>query len=60
VQDSDIGEDDGGGIEEACDRVRWGYSHGGEDGWGYCRGTRDGLEEGGKSKSDCSSIIGHR
>ena len=29
-------------------------SHGGEDGWGCCGGTRDGLEEGGKRGSDCS------
>ena len=55
MQDSDIGEDDGNGVEEACDRVRWGCSHGGEDGWGCCRGMRDGLEEGGKRESDCST-----
>jgi hypothetical protein len=55
VQGSNIGENDGGGPEEARDRVRWGCSHGGEDGWGCCRGTRDGLEEGGKRESDCSN-----
>jgi hypothetical protein len=55
VQDSNVGKDDGSGIEEARDGVRWGYSHGGEDGYGYCRGTRDGLEEGGKRGSDCST-----
>jgi len=55
VQDSDIGENDGGGIEKARDRVRWVCSHKGEDGWGCCRGMRDGLEEGGKRGSDCST-----
>jgi len=55
VQDSNIGEDDGDGIEEAYDRVRWRCSHRGEDGWGCCGGTRDGLEEGGKRESDCST-----
>jgi len=55
VQNCNIGEDDGGGMEEACDRVRWVYSYGGKDGWGCCRGIRDGLEERGKRGLDCSS-----
>ena len=54
MQDSDVGKDDGSGMEETCDGVKWGCSHGGEDGWGCCRGMRDGLEEGGKRGSDCS------
>jgi hypothetical protein len=45
VQDDEVGNDDGGGLEETCDGVKWGCSHGGEDGWGCCGGTRDGLEE---------------
>jgi hypothetical protein len=55
VQDNKIGDNDGSGLEETCDGVKWGCSHGGEDGWGCCGGMRGGLEEGGKRGSDCSS-----
>jgi hypothetical protein len=54
ARECDIDYDDGSGVEESCDRVNW-CSHGGEDGWGCCRGTRDGLEEGGKRESDRST-----
>jgi hypothetical protein len=55
VEYGDVDKDSGGGIEGTCGRVRWEYSHGGEDGWGCCGGMRDGLEEGGKRGSDCSN-----
>ena len=58
MQDDKVGDDDGSGLEEARDRVQWGQwgcSHGGEDGWVCCRGTRDGLEEGGKRELDRST-----
>jgi len=42
-------------MKETYDGVKWGCSHGGEDGWGCCGGMRDGLEEGGKRGSDCSN-----
>ena len=32
MQDSNVGENDGGSIEEAHDGVRWVCTHGGEDG----------------------------
>jgi hypothetical protein len=54
VQDNEVGDNDGGGLEETYDRVKWECSHGGKDGWGCCGGMRDGLEEGGKRGSDCS------
>jgi hypothetical protein len=54
VQDNKVSDNDGSGLEETCDGVKWGCSHGGEDGWGCCGGMRDGLEEGGKRGSDCS------
>jgi hypothetical protein len=60
VQDDEVGDNDGSGLEETCDRVKWGCSHGGEDGWGCCGGTRDGLEEGGKRELDCSNFRGAR
>jgi len=56
VQNDKVGDNDGSGLEDACDGVKWGCSHGGEDGWGCWGGKRDGLEEGGKRGSDCSSI----
>jgi hypothetical protein len=61
VQDNKVGDNDGGGLEETCDGVKWGYSYRGEDGWGCCGGTRDRLEEGGKRGSDCSmeGVEGH-
>ena len=31
MEECQIGKDDGSGMEEACDRVRWVCSHGGED-----------------------------
>ena len=55
MQGDEIGDNDSSGLEETCDGVKWGYSHGGEDGWGCCGGTRDGLEGGGKRGSDCST-----
>jgi hypothetical protein len=55
MQDNEIGNNDGRGLEETCDGVKQGCNHGGEDGWGCCGGTRDGLEEGGKRGSDCST-----
>ena len=55
MQDNKVSDNDGSGLEETCDGVKWGCSHGGEDGWGCCGDTRDGLEEGGKRGSDCSS-----
>jgi hypothetical protein len=54
VQDKEVGNNNGDGLEEACNRVKWGCSHRGEDGWGCCGGTRDRLEKGGKRGSDCS------
>jgi len=55
VQDDEVGDNDGSGLADTCDRVKWGCSHGGEDGWGCCGGTRGRLEEGGKRGSDCST-----
>ena len=55
VEYGDVDEDGGSGIDGACGRVRQWYSHGGEDGWGCCGGTRDGLEKEGKRGSDCSN-----
>ena len=43
MQDNEVGDNDGSGLEETCDRVKWQCSHGGEDGWGCCGGMRDGL-----------------
>jgi hypothetical protein len=34
IKECQIGKDDSGGLEEACDRVRWVYSHRGEDNGG--------------------------
>ena len=56
ARECDVDYDDGSGVEESCDGVKWGCSHGGEDGWGCCGDTRDGLEEGGKRELDRSSL----
>ena len=50
MQDDEVGDNDSGGLEETCDRVKWGCSHGGEDSWGCCRGMRDGFRGGRKKR----------
>jgi hypothetical protein len=59
VQDDEVSDNDGAGLKETCDGVKWRCSHGGEDGWGCCGGMGDGLEEGGKRGSDCSIPSGY-